>query len=89
MSLPAADKPVWEIKMKGAGCLREVLAVWFLLLYTKANNVSLLAPPAMLELEFPHLLGRILVTWGCLSLKLAFWGAGRKAAHLWELFFFS
>lgn len=66
-----------------------MLAAWFLLLYTEANTVSRLAPPAVLELAFPHpLAGWIPVTWGCLSPKAAFWVAGRKAAHLWGLFFF-
>lgn len=87
MSLPAADKSVWEIKMKGgrvplrsAGCVVSV-AVY------RGKQCQLAGPARLAGAGVPRPPSRrILVTWGCLSLKLVFWGAGRKAAHLWELF---
>lgn len=42
--------------------------------YTEANRAS---PSA----AFPHLAAQIL---GCLSPQVAFWGAGGRAAHLWD-----
>lgn len=88
MSLPAADKSVWEIKMKGGGVpLRSAGCVVSVAVY-RGKQCQLAGPACHAGAGVPTPPSRrILVTWGCLSLKLAFWGAGGKAAHLWELFF--
>lgn len=88
MSLPAADKSVWEIKMRGGGVpLRSASCVVSVAVY-RGKQGQLAGPACRDGAGFPTPpRGWNLVTWGCLSLKVAFWGAGRKAAHLCGLFF--
>lgn len=87
MSLPAADKSVWEIKMEGGGVpLRSAVSLVSVAVY-RGKQCQPAGPACRLELAFPHpLVGWIPVTWGCLSPKVAFWVAGRRAVHLWGLF---
>lgn len=54
MSLPAADKSVWEIKMKGGRApLRSAGCVFSVAVY-RGKQCQPAAPPAMQELAFPH-----------------------------------
>lgn len=87
MSLPAADKSVWEIKMEGGGVpLRSAVSLVSVAVY-RGKQCQPAGPACRLELAFPHpLVGWIPFTWGCLSPKVAFWVAGRRAVHLWGLF---
>jgi hypothetical protein len=90
MSLPAADKSVWEIKIRGGGVpLRSAGCGGFWLLYTEANNAlpSWWPRPDPGRAWVSHTSpGWIQVTPSCFSLQVAFWGIGGKAAHHWGLF---
>lgn len=94
MSLPAADKSVWEIKMKGggvplrsAGCVVSVAVHWGKQCRPAGPAYQPAGPAyrAWGVLPTPPE-GWIQVTLGCLSLQIAFWGAGRRATHPWGLF---
>ena len=71
--------------MQGGGTQRfqqKCWPRWFLVAMRPANKAPRWGSPA----SFPHLLAWwIQVTLRCVSLQVAFWGAGGRAAHFWEL----